>query len=102
MKGIVGSVLAAGLVLGAGAAGAKPTGVVAHSGKDKGVYCTECHQKGTGSLPTVALSGPTDVGGGDKNRYTFTVTPTSAKHSAVGLDVAADGGTLAVVTKGTQ
>jgi hypothetical protein len=76
-------------------AGAFNDGVDGLSGKNSGVYCRNCHSGGT--VPTVALEGPTTMDLGSTATFRFIVTSQSVNQIAAGLDVAASAGTLGVV-----
>ena len=71
-------------------------GISGYSGKF-GVTCNECHSGG--QAPTVSFGGSTSVNPGATTIYTFTLHSNNpALQTKAGLDIAASGGTLAVVT----
>jgi hypothetical protein len=77
------------------------SGILGYSGNpgtNSGNICTICHSSGT--LPTVSLTGPTDVAPGSTNSYTLVIS--GGQQSAGGLDVSATAGTLMVNDAGTQ
>ena len=75
-------------------------GIDGFSGRPPGPDCTQagCHVPSVppAPVPTVTLSGPTSVAAGSTNTYTLTVS--GGPGVAVGLDIAADSGTLGIGT----
>ena len=78
--------------LAANLAHASSSGISGFSGKN-GSTCNSCH--GGGLAPTVALTGPSSVTSGSTNTYTLTIT--GGSEIAGGLDVAASGGSFAIL-----
>lgn len=77
------------------------TGIVGLSGKSNGFYCKNCHAGG--SLPLVALEGPTVVTPGSTSLFRFVVTSQNANQIVAGLDVAVSGGALgSIADQGTR
>ncbi len=78
---------------------ATSNGITGYSGMTSGKTCTSCH--GTGAaVPTVTVTGSSTVTAGATASYTVTITGGPAVDGS--LDVAASGGTLAVVSAGTK
>lgn len=71
--------------LGAGGAFARSGGITGYSGKD-GQFCNSCHTGG--AVPTVEISGPTELEGGTTGTYTLTITGGAAVEG--GFNVAVD------------
>jgi hypothetical protein len=69
-------------------------GVFGYSGKPPAQTCNECHSGG--AAPTVTLSGPVALAVGESATYAIDIV-TGASTAAVGFDIAADQGALAVV-----
>lgn len=78
-------------------AGAASNGINGYSGKN-GVICSQCH--GGGIVPTVTISGPTEVQ--PQSTHTYTLTIGGGQQVAGGLDVAAEAGALSVADPGTH
>jgi hypothetical protein len=84
-----------------GTASATSTGVSGYSGNpatNAGAICTACHSGGT--VPTVALSGPTSLPTNSTGVYLFTITGGAAVNG--GLDVSTDSGTLSALDSSTK
>jgi hypothetical protein len=63
-----------------------------------GLTCNECHEGGV--MPTVALSGPTQVQPGSTNTYSLTIS--GGQLSGGGLDVSVTDGFFTSIDSGTQ
>ena len=74
------------------------TGITGYSGKPPSPtnVCNACHTGGT--APTVTFEGPSTLGTGATGTFTFTLRSNESRQSAAGLNVAANGGTLQVVS----
>jgi uncharacterized protein (TIGR03382 family) len=92
-------------MLGAAGVYAHSTGMTAHSGREGGVFCSECHNncpiKGTCALPTVEFTGPATMAPGEIADFKFVVTggPGAKVDGGAGFDVAASGGVLSATDK---
>lgn len=75
------------------------SGISGYSGKTTGQTCTSCHATGA-ALPTLSVVGSTSVAPGAMTSYTVAITGGPAVDA--GIDVAASGGSLAVVSSTTK
>jgi hypothetical protein len=69
---------------------ARSSGITGYSGKN-GSTCTACHTNNSKPIPTMTLSGPTQLLPGDTGNYTLTITGgPGASDGLGGMNVAVD------------